>query len=102
MTSIPVFFWKNDDGETVAACDVRIDGKMACVGQAYTYPQHRRKHYAENIVYYAAKEAYDKGFIPTLYTHEDYEASNKCYQKGGFEIRGQQKQRQTLFREFPK
>jgi len=88
LESVPVFFWKNTDGETVAACDVRIDGEMACVGQVYTPPQHRRKHYAENVVYYATKEAYEKGFIPTLYTNADYAASNKCYQKVGFEIRG--------------
>ena len=30
------------------------------------------------------KEAYEKGFIPTLYTNADYAASNKCYQKVGF------------------
>lgn len=42
----------------------------------------------ENVVYYATKEAFDKGYIPTLYTNADYVASNKCYQKIGFEIRG--------------
>lgn len=88
LKTITVLFWKNNDGETVAACDVRIDGEMACVGQVYTLPQHRRKHYAENVVYYATKEAFDKGYIQTLYTNADYAASNKCYQKIGFEIRG--------------
>lgn len=88
LESIPVYFWKNNNGETVAACDVRVDGELACVGQVYTPPQHRRKHYAENVVYSATKEVFDKGLIPTLYTNADYAASNKCYQKVGFEIRG--------------
>lgn len=88
LKSIPVFFWKNSEGETVAACNVRIEGEMASIGQVYTPPEHRRKHYAENIVYYATKESLDKGYIPTLYTNADYAASNKCYQKIGYETRG--------------
>ncbi|MGN0395853.1 MAG: GNAT family N-acetyltransferase [Coprococcus sp.] len=88
LKSIPVYFWKNSNGDTVATCNVRIDGDKASVGQVYTPIQHRRKHYAENVVYHAAKEAFDQGYIPTLYTNADYAASNKCYQKIGFEICG--------------
>lgn len=40
------------------------------------------------LFYSASKEAFDQGYIPTLYTDADYEASNQSYQKIGFEVRG--------------
>ncbi len=55
---------------------------------AYTYPEHRRKHYAENLVYQVTCLVKEDGMIPMLYTNADYAAHNACYRKIGYVLRG--------------
>jgi RimJ/RimL family protein N-acetyltransferase len=82
------FFWKNKDGKNVASCDYRPNCELASIGLVFTRPEYRRHHYAENLVYQVAKIAKEKGFLPMLYTDADYKASNACYEKIGFILRG--------------
>ena len=82
------FFWKNKDGKNVASCDYRPNGELASIGLVFTRPEYRRHHYAENLVYQVAKIAKEKGYLPMLYTDADYKASNACYEKIGFILRG--------------
>ena len=76
------------DGKNVASCDYRPNGELASIGLVFTRPEYRRHHYAENLVYQVAKIAKEKEFLPMLYTDADYKASNACYEKIGFILRG--------------
>lgn len=65
-----------------------ILGNMAAINLVFTRPEFRRKHYAQNLVYQVTKLARDAGYIPMLYTDADYAASNACYEKIGYVLRG--------------
>ncbi len=83
------FFWKDDQGMTVACCDYHISGDLAYIGCVYTVPAQRRKHYAQHLVYRVTKLVSDKGYMPMLYTDALYPASNECYRKIGYILRGE-------------
>ncbi len=82
------YLWKNAEEKYVASCDLRIAGNMASLGLVFTLKDYRRRHYAENIVYRVTEEAARLGYLPTLYTDADYVASNACYSKIGYILRG--------------
>lgn len=83
-----LFFWKDDFNRTVACCSYAPNGDVASIGSVYTFPAHRRKHYAENLVYQVTKIVESAGAMPMLYTDADYTASNACYEKIGYVLRG--------------
>ena len=83
-----VYLWKNEHGYSVACCKFTPNGNLASVHRVFTHPDHRRKHYAENLVYQATMKAREAGYVPMLYTNADYEASNACYKKIGYVLRG--------------
>ncbi len=79
-----LFTWRNDAGEILAKTS-RIDSFPYCkVSGVYTFPQHRRKGYAINLVHAVTQTILDDGLIPILYTDANYRASNACYQKIGY------------------
>ena len=84
------FLWQNADGRNVSSCscNFRPNGDMASIGLVYTREEYRRKHYAENLVYQVTKMAKNAGYMPTLYTDADYAASNACYEKIGYVLKG--------------
>ena len=82
------FFWKNAGGDVVACCSRTIHDGLGCVGSVYTKPEHRRKHYAQQLVYQVTHMVAQQGFMPMLYTDADYAASNACYEKIGYVLRG--------------
>lgn len=82
------FFWTDSQGDHVATCNYKIKGDLASIGLVYTRKEHRRKHYAENLVYLVTKMAEEEGSLPMLYTDADYIASNACYEKIGYILRG--------------
>ncbi|MCR5062307.1 MAG: hypothetical protein K6A89_03405 [Treponema sp.] len=82
------YLWKNADGKFVASCDFRVTNNMASLSLVFTLTDFRRKHYAENLVYQVTKEAAKLGYLPMLYTDADYAASNACYVKIGYILRG--------------
>ena len=61
---------------------------MASINLVFTKKAYRRKHYAENLVYQVTTIAKEAGFTPMLYTDADYTASNACYEKIGYVLRG--------------
>lgn len=83
-----MFFWQDDFGNNVASCKYSPIGDMASINLVFTLPEHRRHHYAENLVYQVTMEAQKNGYIPMLYTDADYIASNACYEKIGYTLRG--------------
>ena len=83
-----VYFWETSDGEFVASCNWHPANDMGSVGLVYTREEHRRKHYAEHLVYQVTKIVQNAGFMPMLYTDADYVASNACYEKIGYILRG--------------
>jgi hypothetical protein len=83
-----VYLWKNADSQFIASCDFRVSNNMASLGLVFTRKEFRRRHYAENLVYQVTKEAAKQGYLPTLYTDADYVASNACYSKIGYILRG--------------
>ena len=82
------FFWQNGEGKNVACCNYRPVETMASIGRVYTRPEFRRRYYASNLVYRVTVIAKEAGFVPMLYTDADYAASNACYEKIGYELRG--------------
>ena len=83
-----MYFWKTSEGESAACCKYATDGGLASVNFVYTRPEFRRKHIAQNMVYAVTKLADDAGYTPMLYTDADYAASNACYEKIGYILRG--------------
>lgn len=83
-----LFFWKDAAGNTAACCGWRHNGGLATICDVYTLPEARRRHYAQNLVYALTKAARDAGYLPTLYTNANYAASNACYRKIGYRLRG--------------
>ena len=84
------YFWKDGQGQTAACCSYRPDGdgELAAIANVFTRPAFRRRHYAENLVYQVTALAKGEGFVPMLYADADYEASNGCYKKIGYVLRG--------------
>ena len=82
------FLWRNAEGRNVSICSLRPNGDLASVGLVYTHEAYRRKHYAENLVYQVTQMAKDAGYMPMLYTDADYAASNACYEKIGYVLKG--------------
>ena len=64
------------------------NGDTATVGPVFTVEAYRRKHYAQNLVYRVTKRLLEKGFRAMLYTDAGYAASNECYRKIGYILRG--------------
>lgn len=83
-----MYFWKDKHGNNAACCKYGPNGNMASINLVYTRPAFRRKHYAENLVYQVTKLVMEAGYIPMLYTDADYTASNACYEKIGYVLRG--------------
>jgi len=83
-----MFFWKDERDNNVASCKFAPQGNLASISLVFTRPEFRRKHYAENLVYQVTKLAKDAGYVPMLYTDADYIASNACYEKIGYVLRG--------------
>ena len=83
-----LFLWKDVSGRTAACCKYLPDGELASLGLVYTRPAFRRKHIAQNMVYEVTRLASNEGYTPMLYTNADYAASNGCYMKIGYILRG--------------
>lgn len=88
INSENMYLWKNEQGNHVASCKYAPNGKLASINLVFTRPEYRRKHYAENLVYQVSKLAMEAGYVPMLYTDADYVASNACYEKIGYVLRG--------------
>ena len=83
------FFWKNEEGEPVAMCLFTDNGDGSeSLNNVFTMPAQRRKGYASALVYEVSQMILKKEHMPMLYTDAGYEASNKCYEKLGFNRRG--------------
>ena len=82
------YFWKDRHSNNVASCKFVINGDMASINLVFTLSEFRRKHYAENLVYRVTKLVMDAGYVPMLYTDADYVASNACYEKIGYVLKG--------------
>ncbi|MBO4909177.1 MAG: GNAT family N-acetyltransferase [Lachnospiraceae bacterium] len=83
-----LYFWVDEHDKKIASCQYTPTGDMASLNLVYTKKEYRRKHYAENLVYQVTKIAQDAGYTPMLYTNADYVASNACYEKIGYVLRG--------------
>lgn len=88
IESESMYFWQDANGNNVACCKLNPNGVLAAINDVFTHPEFRRKHYAENLVYRVTKHAMDMGYIPMLYTDANYIASNACYEKIGYILRG--------------
>ncbi len=82
------YFWNNGQGQNVGCCSYGVDGELAPISNVFISPEFRRRHYAENLVYQVTAIAADAGLTPMLYADADYEASNGCYKKIGYVLRG--------------
>lgn len=82
------YFWQNGKEQNVGCCSYSVDGESASISNVFTSPAFRRRHYAENLVYRVTAIAAEAGLTPMLYADADYEASNGCYKKIGYVLRG--------------
>ena len=83
-----LYVWETEDGKYASSCNWHPVQDMASIGLVYTRDEYRRRHYAEHLVYQVTKIAQDAGYLPMLYTDADYVASNACYEKIGYILRG--------------
>ena len=83
-----LYVWETENGEYASSCNWHPVQDMASIGLVYTRDEYRRRHYAEHLVYQVTKIAQDAGYLPMLYTDADYVASNACYEKIGYILRG--------------
>ena len=83
-----LYLWKNAEGEFVASCNWHPVQDMGSIGLVFTRNEYRRKHYAEHLVYEVTEIVRSAGYLPMLYTDADYAASNACYEKIGYVLRG--------------
>ena len=83
-----LYVWETKDGEYASSCNWHPVQDMASIGLVYTRDEYRRRHYAEHLVYQVTKIAQETGYMPMLYTDADYVASNACYEKIGYILRG--------------
>ena len=83
-----LYLWKNTEGEFVSSCLWHPVNDLASIGLVFTKDEYRRKHYAEHLVYQVTKIVSDAGYLAMLYTDADYAASNACYEKIGYILRG--------------
>ena len=83
-----LYVWETKDGEYASSCNWHPVQDMASIGLVYTRDEYRRRHYAEHLVYQVTKIAQEAGYLPMLYTDADYVASNACYEKIGYILRG--------------
>ncbi|MBP5655148.1 MAG: GNAT family N-acetyltransferase [Clostridiales bacterium] len=83
-----LYLWKDPSGRFVSSCNWHPANDLASIGLVYTRNEERRKHYAEHLVYQVTMIAKDAGYTPMLYTDADYTASNACYEKIGYVLRG--------------
>lgn len=83
-----MYLWKDIQGHSVASCKYAATGDMASINLVFTLPEYRRRHYAENLVYQVTMRVKEAGYVPMLYTDADYVASNACYEKIGYILRG--------------
>ena len=72
----------------VSCCSFRANEGLACLGSVFTLPAYRRRHYAQHLVYRVTETVRSLGFLPMLYTDAGYPASNACYEKIGYALRG--------------
>ena len=82
------YLWKDANGNSVASAFYRVSDDLASVSRVFTVKQYRRKHYAENLVYRITVMIREQGYMPMLYTDADYIASNSCYEKVGYILKG--------------
>ncbi|MBO4637501.1 MAG: GNAT family N-acetyltransferase [Clostridiales bacterium] len=83
-----LYLWKTSQGDFASSCCWHPVQDMASIGLVYTREEYRRRHYAEHLVYQVTRITQEAGFLPMLYTDADYVASNACYEKIGYILRG--------------
>ena len=83
-----LYVWETEDGKYASSCNWHPVQDMASIGLVYTRDEYRRRHYAEHLVFQVTKIAQEAGYLPMLYTDADYVASNACYEKIGYILRG--------------
>ena len=81
-----LFLWI--DKKPVAMCGYNPLNETASINMVYTKPDARRKGYASALVHFLSEKLRAKGCLPLLYTDGDYQASNDCYKKIGFSLKG--------------
>ena len=82
------FVWRNPKGKIVCMAGLWVESNLAKISHVYTPPEERKKGYCASLIYSVTKLLLEKGYEPMLYTDYHYEASNKAYQKVGYENQG--------------
>ncbi len=82
------FYLYKVDGMSVAMAATRSFHGMVKISHVYTVKNHRRKGYAEKIVYELTKKIVDSGNKAVLYTDSSYLPSNDCYLGVGYTYAG--------------
>ena len=84
-----LFFWKDGAGRPVAMCAASDNGNGSeALTNVVTLPDVRRKGYASHLVARVTQQILDSGEWANLYADAEYQPSNACYEKLGFERMG--------------
>lgn len=87
FVSDPAFqVWRNDNDKIVAIASIRVNENHPRIGRVYTNTDERGKSYAKMLVHYLTSFALKQSKKTMLFTDYDYQPSNRCYQKVGYEL----------------
>ena len=85
VASDKFFVLRNKDGKIVSMAHYGLrDNNTAKVGLVYTPDEERGRGYAAKLVHDITKLLLEKGYIPVLYTDQNYPNSNKAYANAGY------------------
>ena len=79
---------RDSSGEIVSMAGYGIIDDLAKITHVFTPKEERRKGYCQFLIYSLSKQLIEEGYKPVLYTDYQYEASNRAYQKVGFQDKG--------------
>ncbi len=81
------YVWRDETGKLVSMLACKEMKDYIRISRVMTLKEERGKSYAKMLVHFMTKRALKTGKKVILFTNFNYNSSNKCYQKVGYEFR---------------
>lgn len=79
------YVWRNSEGKAVSMGCYTVTENQAKISHVFTDKAERCHGYCTSLVYMLTEMILADGLVPLLYTNHNYEASNRAYEKVGYE-----------------